>query len=97
MRPIKNFEEARKLLASFVPPAGLNAGNYTLGRMRSLMDALGNPQDTYKIVHIAGTSGKTSTAYFMAALLQKASQKVGLTISPHVDEVNERVQINLVP
>jgi dihydrofolate synthase/folylpolyglutamate synthase len=71
--------------------------NYTLDRMRQLMDSLGNPQDTYKVVHVAGTSGKTSTSYYMAALLTQTGAKVGLTVSPHIDEVNERVQLNLVP
>jgi len=95
--PIRNFSEANAVLATFVPPAGSLGHNYTLDRMRQLMDALGNPQDRYKVVHVAGTSGKTSTSYFMAALLGNSGQKVGLTVSPHIDEVNERVQINLQP
>ncbi len=61
------------------------------------MDYLGNPQNKYRVVHVAGTSGKTSTAYYMAALLAAAGQKTGLTISPHIDEINERVQINGQP
>lgn len=61
------------------------------------MKFLGDPQDTLKVIHIAGTSGKTSTAYYAAALLGQAGAKVGLTVSPHVDEINERVQINMVP
>jgi dihydrofolate synthase/folylpolyglutamate synthase len=65
--------------------------------MRQLMDFLGNPQDRYKVVHVAGTSGKTSTAYFAAAFLHAAGKKVGLTVSPHVDYLNERVQIGMVP
>jgi dihydrofolate synthase/folylpolyglutamate synthase len=97
VQPIRNFSEANAALAPFAPQAGSLGRNYTLDRMRRLMDALGNPQDKYKVVHVAGTSGKTSTSYFMAALLGGAGQKVGLTVSPHIDEVNERVQINLVP
>jgi dihydrofolate synthase/folylpolyglutamate synthase len=49
------------------------------------------------VVHIAGTSGKTSTAYFTASLLAAAGHKVGLTVSPHVDQLNERAQINCIP
>jgi dihydrofolate synthase/folylpolyglutamate synthase len=97
VQSIRNFSEANAALAQFVPQAGSLGRNYTLDRMRRLMDALGNPQDKYKVVHVAGTSGKTSTSYFMAALLSGAGQKVGLTVSPHIDEVNERVQINLIP
>jgi dihydrofolate synthase/folylpolyglutamate synthase len=65
--------------------------------MQTLLELVGNPQNTYKVVHVAGTSGKTSTSYFSAALLKAAGKKVGLTVSPHIDEVNERVQINLTP
>jgi dihydrofolate synthase / folylpolyglutamate synthase len=97
MARLRNFQEVRTVLAGFVPPAGTLHKNYTLKRMRELMEKLGNPQDTYKVIHVAGTSGKTSTSYFMAALLKAAGQKVGLTVSPHIDEVNERVQINLEP
>ena len=62
-----------------------------------LMAFLGNPQEKYKVVHIAGTSGKTSTSYYTAALLRAAGQRVGLTISPHTEALNERVQINMQP
>jgi len=94
---ISNFAEARAVLLKTVPPAGSMHNNYKLDRMRQLMESLGNPQNELKIIHVAGTSGKTSTCYYIAATLQAAGQKVGLTISPHVDEVNERIQINLVP
>lgn len=92
---IRSFAQARKVLAKYAP-VNVEA-SYTLDRMRELMDFLGNPQDKLKVVHIAGTSGKTSTSYYMTAFLQAAEQKVGLTVSPHIDEINERVQINLVP
>ncbi|HSX29559.1 MAG TPA: Mur ligase family protein [Candidatus Saccharimonadales bacterium] len=65
--------------------------------MYRLLEHLGNPHQNLTVVHVAGTSGKTSTAYYTAALLQGAGKRVGLTISPHVDEVNERVQIDLSP
>lgn len=58
------------------------------------MKYLGDPQDQLKVIHIGGTSGKTSTAYYAAALLSKGGYKTGLTVSPHVDQLNERVQIN---
>lgn len=58
------------------------------------MEYLGQPQEKFKTVHIAGTSGKTSTCYYTAALLAASGKKVGLTVSPHVTAINERVQIN---
>lgn len=94
---IRNFKDAHKLLQDYVPSALSLRNNYSLERMRELMNALGNPQDNYKVVHVAGTSGKTSTSYFVAALLKQSGKNVGLSVSPHIDEVNERVQINLEP
>lgn len=70
---------------------------YTLERMQKLMAALGNPQNKLKVIHVAGTSGKTSTCYYIAALLKAAGQRTGLTISPHIDNVSERLQIDLEP
>jgi len=54
----------------------------------------GHPENQLRVIHIAGTSGKTSTAYYMAALLRAAGKNVGLTVSPHIDSITERVQIN---
>ena len=90
-----NFADVHMALRQFY--ANAKPGPYTLDTMRALMQHLGNPQDTLRVVHVAGTSGKTSTAYFIAALLKESGAKVGLTVSPHVDEVNERVQVGLVP
>ncbi len=94
---IKNFAQAHKILRQYVPPAGSAHQVYSLERMRKLVDQLGNPQNNFKVIHVAGTSGKTSTSYFIAQMLKNSGQKVGLTVSPHIDEVNERVQINLEP
>jgi dihydrofolate synthase / folylpolyglutamate synthase len=47
-----------------------------------------------KVIHVAGTSGKTSTAYYIAALLAAAGKKTGLAVSPHIDIITERIQIN---
>lgn len=71
--------------------------SHGLDHMYELLDFLGNPQQGLKIIHVAGTSGKTSTAYYAAALLKESGKQVGLTVSPHIDEINERVQIDLTP
>ena len=92
---IRNLREAEAALRPYVPLAKqLTGKDTTLDRIRPLMKLLGNPQDRLKVIHIAGTSGKTSTAYYMAALLAAGGQQVGLTVSPHVDNITERVQIN---
>jgi len=95
---IRNFTEANAALLPYVPlVAQLTGKDTTLDRIRPLMAKVNNPQDKLRIVHIAGTSGKTSTAYFIAALLKAGGQYVGLTVSPHVDSIAERVQLNGAP
>jgi dihydrofolate synthase/folylpolyglutamate synthase len=68
--------------------------NFDLERMRTLLKRLGNPQDQFKNVHIAGTKGKGSTCAMIAAMLQACGYKVGLYTSPHLTDVRERIQIN---
>jgi dihydrofolate synthase/folylpolyglutamate synthase len=95
---IRNLAEAEAALLSFVPLVSqLTGKDTTLDRVWPLMELAGNPQDKLRVIHIAGTSGKTSTAYYMAAILTAAGAKTGLTVSPHVDNVLERVQINAHP
>lgn len=92
MNSMNNAEEA---LRRFIPSASRQAGDgEVLKRMSKVMSAIGNPQNELKIIHIAGTSGKTSTAYYISALLRQAGKTVGLCVSPHVDKVSERVQVN---
>lgn len=91
----KTFAEANEILAGFIP--NQDTGVYSTDRIRSFMDYLGNPQDKLRVIHVAGTSGKTSTSYYVASLLLETGKKVGLTVSPHVDQVNDRLQIDLVP
>lgn len=77
-------------LASGSPRIG---SNYRFEDTVELAARVGNPQERLKVVHVAGTSGKTSTAYYISALLQQSGQKVGLTVSPHITSIAERVQI----
>ena len=95
---IRTIEDANTALRPYVPLVSqLTGKDTTLRRIQPLMKLLGNPQDKLRVIHIAGTSGKTSTAYFLSALLAASGKKVGLTVSPHVDSVTERVQINSKP
>jgi len=70
-----------------------------LTNIRALCEALGNPQDKLRCVHIAGTNGKGSTAHMMAAVLQAAGYRTGLYTSPHYRDYRERIKLNgaLVP
>lgn len=91
-----NLKEAEQALEPFLP-ARLNRVAYTTEHIAQFMDYLGNPQDLPRAIHIAGTSGKTSTAYYSAALLTAAGKKTGLLVSPHLEKITERVQINMQP
>jgi dihydrofolate synthase/folylpolyglutamate synthase len=68
-----------------------------LGRMRALLSLLGEPQHRLRIVHIAGTKGKGSTAALLAAVLRRAGYRTGLFTSPHLSRVEERIQLDGVP
>lgn len=92
MKNITSLEQATAAFLAYSPPT--ITGHYKLDRMYRLMEVLGNPQDQLRAIHIAGTSGKTSTAYFIRGMLQKAGYKTGMTISPHITAINERVQID---
>ena len=60
----------------------------------ALCDALGNPQHSFKAIHVAGTNGKGSTSHMLAAILQESGYKTGLYTSPHIKEFGERIRIN---
>jgi dihydrofolate synthase/folylpolyglutamate synthase len=62
--------------------------------MRALLEKLDNPQNSFKVIHIAGTSGKGSTAYLIAKLLKEHGYRVGLHLSPHLQSVRERMIVN---
>jgi dihydrofolate synthase/folylpolyglutamate synthase len=70
-----------------------------LPRMRVLLDRLGNPQDKFASVHIAGTKGKGSTAAISESILRSAGIRTGLYTSPHLHTFCERIRVagELVP
>ncbi len=96
------YQNALDYLYSFVDyslkhASELAKAEFNLDRMRDLMRLLGDPQNDYPIIHIAGSKGKGSTAAFTASALRAADYKVGLYTSPHLQEFTERMQINGVP
>lgn len=68
-----------------------------LAAIRTFLAALGNPQESFRCIHIAGTNGKGSVAISMARILQAAGYRVGLYTSPHLWDFRERIQINGEP
>ncbi len=67
---------------------------FGLSKTSNLLKALGNPHESQKYVHIAGTNGKGSVAAFIASILKEAGLKVGLYSSPHLVRFTERFKIN---
>lgn len=68
--------------------------DYTLSKMRLLVDKIGNPEKDFKIIHIAGTTGKGSTVEMISNILIKQGYTVGKLISPHLISFNERISVN---
>jgi dihydrofolate synthase / folylpolyglutamate synthase len=67
---------------------------FKLERMQNLMEALGNPQEQVRMVHVAGTVGKGSTVAMIASMLEGCGYAVGQYTSPHLIDVRERIAIN---
>jgi dihydrofolate synthase / folylpolyglutamate synthase len=71
--------------------------DFKLDRMRRLLGLLGDPHLGLKAIHIAGTKGKGSTAAMVAQILQSAGHRTGLYTSPHLDRIEERIQVDGQP
>jgi dihydrofolate synthase/folylpolyglutamate synthase len=65
-----------------------------LERITTLLQALDNPHERTKTIHVAGTNGKGSTAAFISSIMVTAGYKVGLYTSPHLSRFTERIRIN---
>ena len=65
-----------------------------LNNIIELAQRLGNPQNSFKSIHIAGTNGKGSVAHMLASIFQEAGYKTGLCTSPHLKDFRERFRIN---
>ena len=75
-------------------PSERNTTNLDLKRMRMILDLLGNPQDSFRIIHITGTNGKGSTARMAEAICRAYGMRTGLYTSPHLEHVSERIVID---
>ncbi|MCJ7584248.1 MAG: bifunctional folylpolyglutamate synthase/dihydrofolate synthase [Anaerolineales bacterium] len=96
------YNKALDYLYSFVDyslkhTSELIKAEFNLERMFELMATLGNPQDSYPILHVAGTKGKGSVAAMAASALHAAGYRAGLYISPHLQDFCERIQVNGEP
>ncbi|PSL00786.1 dihydrofolate synthase/folylpolyglutamate synthase [Murinocardiopsis flavida] len=69
----------------------------TLDRVRAALDLLGDPQRNFRVVHLTGTNGKTSTARMVDGLLRERRLRVGRYTSPHLRTMRERIVIDGEP
>ena len=88
------YQEAQK---EILARAGESIIHPTLDRMRAAMDLLGNPQHNYRVIHVTGTNGKTSTARMIDSLLRERQLRVGRYTSPHLTSMRERIVIDGEP
>ncbi|MCQ2398439.1 MAG: bifunctional folylpolyglutamate synthase/dihydrofolate synthase [Sphaerochaetaceae bacterium] len=71
-------------------PSQETVRKYRLERIKTLLNVLGNPQNTYRTIHVAGSKGKGSTASYIAKGIEAAGFRCGLYLSPHVCDYRER-------
>jgi dihydrofolate synthase / folylpolyglutamate synthase len=81
-------------LVNFETKPPENREPYTLDRMRTLAERLGNPQRRLRTIHVAGTKGKGSTAAMIERALRAAGYRTGLYSSPHLHDPRERLRID---
>lgn len=73
---------------------GAAALKMDLSNTIALCAALGNPEQRFKTIHVAGTNGKGSVSHMLASIMQEAGFKTGLYTSPHLTDFRERIKIN---
>jgi len=92
-----NYQQTLDFLYSKLPMftrVGASAFKKDLTNTIILCEALDNPQQKFKSIHVAGTNGKGSTSHMLASVLQAQGLKTGLYTSPHLKDFRERIRIN---
>lgn len=92
-----NYQETLDYLFNALPMfqrVGASAYKTDLTNTIALCTHLGNPQNHFKSIHVAGTNGKGSTSHSLASVFQAAGYKTGLYTSPHLKSFTERIRIN---
>ncbi len=79
---------------NYIHSCGMFSHKASLERINEVMKKLGNPQNDFKAIHIAGTNGKGSVCSFVATALESSGLTVGRFVSPYITDFCERIQIN---
>lgn len=97
---MNNYAEAVAYLYAQLPMFtrdGASAIHKNLDRTIQLCDYLGNPQEHFKAIHVAGTNGKGSSSHMITSVLEAAGFKTGLYTSPHLVDFRERIRVHGLP
>jgi dihydrofolate synthase / folylpolyglutamate synthase len=95
-----NYQETLDYLDARLPMyqrIGAQAYKASLDNIIALCKLLGNPQDSFKTIHVAGTNGKGSVSHMLASILQEKGFRTGLYTSPHLLDFRERIRVNGKP
>ncbi len=96
--PLTGGEEAlREVYAGILERSPEHDFTPTLDRVRAVCELLGDPQLAYRVVHVTGTNGKTSTSRMTERLLREHGLRTGLFTSPHLTSVTERIAVDGEP
>ena len=89
-----SYAEVEAALLSRWPESRLEP---SLDRIQTLTELMGDPQHAYRVVHLTGTNGKTSTSRMVDALLRARGLRTGRFTSPHVESMTERITVDGEP
>lgn len=92
-----DYQDTLSFLFSQLPMyqrVGAKAFKKDLTNIIALLSGLGNPHIGFKTIHVAGTNGKGTVSFMLAAILQAQGYRTGLYVSPHYKDFRERVRIN---
>ena len=90
-------EEMREVYRGLLDRNPEHDFEYTLDRVQQVCELLGDPQRAYRVVHVAGTNGKTSTSRMVERLLREHGLRTGRFTSPHLTSPTERIAIDGEP
>lgn len=94
--PISTYAEVEKVMLSMprFQEVGARAARFGIDQISEFCGAIGNPEQSYKTVHVAGTNGKGTVCSLIASILKAHGLRTGLYTSPHLVDVRERFRVN---
>ena len=96
-RAVEVSERMRRIEAEILSRAPEHRIQPSLERVEAVLDLLGNPERTYRVVHVTGTNGKTSTVRMIERLLAATGMRTGRFTSPHLATIRERIALDGEP